>query len=106
MRGAPRSTFSGPLVTDGIAAGYDHIAGAIGGVIAAAAGAYSAMSPRPSTWASPSPEDAGRIDRLEIAAHAADLIRRGGPGARSGFHDEMSGPGKSWTLEDAGTMGR
>jgi phosphomethylpyrimidine synthase len=64
----------GPLVTD-IATGYDHIAGAIGGAVAALAGADFLCYVTPAEHLGlPTPEDvrdgviAGRI-----AAHAADL---------------------------------
>src|SRR5574341_797397 len=71
----------GPLVTD-IAPGYDHITCAIGGAIAAAAGADFLCYVTPSEHLRlPSVEDvrAGVI-ASRIAAHAAD-IARGIPGA-------------------------
>ncbi|HUT04596.1 MAG TPA: phosphomethylpyrimidine synthase ThiC [bacterium] len=71
----------GPLVTD-IAAGWDHITCAIGGAIAAAAGADYLCYVTPSEHlALPTVEDvrAGVI-ATKIAAHAAD-IAKGVPGA-------------------------
>ncbi|HOU48975.1 MAG TPA: phosphomethylpyrimidine synthase ThiC [Candidatus Aminicenantes bacterium] len=72
----------GPLVTD-IAAGYDHIAGAIGGAIAAAAGADFLCYVTPAEHLGlPSPEDVrDGLIASKIAAHAADLVK-GVPGAR------------------------
>ena len=66
----------GPLVTD-IAAGYDHITGAIGGAIAAAAGAdflcYVTASEHLSL---PNIEDVKEgIIAARIAAHAADIVK-------------------------------
>lgn len=71
----------GPLVTD-IAAGYDHITGAIGGAIAAAAGADFLCYVTPAEHLSlPDLEDVREgIMASRIAAHAAD-IARGVPGA-------------------------
>jgi phosphomethylpyrimidine synthase len=71
----------GPLVTD-IAAGYDHITGAIGGAIAAAAGADFLCYVTPAEHLSlPNQEDVREgIMASRIAAHAAD-IARGVPGA-------------------------
>jgi phosphomethylpyrimidine synthase len=66
----------GPLVTD-IAPGYDHISGAIGGAIAAMAGADFLCYVTPSEHlALPTAEDvrAGVI-ASKIAAHAADIAR-------------------------------
>jgi phosphomethylpyrimidine synthase len=71
----------GPLVTD-VAAGYDHIAGAIGGALAAAQGASFLCYLTPAEHLKlPSVEDV--IDGVvasKIAAHAAD-IALGLPGA-------------------------
>jgi phosphomethylpyrimidine synthase len=74
----------GPLVTD-IAAGYDHITGAIGGAIAAAAGADFLCYVTPAEHLSlPDLEDVREgIMASRIAAHAAD-IARGVPGAAEG----------------------
>ncbi|PKM76608.1 MAG: phosphomethylpyrimidine synthase [Firmicutes bacterium HGW-Firmicutes-15] len=71
----------GPLVTD-IAAGYDHIAGAIGGTLAAVAGADFLCYVTPSEHLGlPTAEDVreGTI-ASRIAAHAADIVK-GIPGA-------------------------
>ncbi len=72
----------GPLVTD-IAAGYDHISGAIGATMAAVAGADFLCYVTPKEHLGlPDVEDvrAGVI-AFKIAAHAAD-VARGHPGAR------------------------
>ena len=71
----------GPLVTD-IAPGYDHITGAIGGAIAAAAGADFLCYVTPAEHLKlPSPEDVHEgIMASRIAAHAADIVK-GVPGA-------------------------
>lgn len=66
----------GPLVTD-VAPGYDHITSAIGGAIAAAAGADFLCYVTPSEHLGlPGPEDvrAGVI-AARIAAHAADIVK-------------------------------
>ena len=75
----------GPLVTD-IAAGYDHITGAIGGALAAMAGADFLCYVTPSEHLGlPDVEDVrDGVIASRIAAHAAD-IARGIPGARE--HD-------------------
>jgi phosphomethylpyrimidine synthase len=72
----------GPLVTD-VAAGYDHITGAIGGAIAAAAGADFLCYVTPAEHLSlPDPEDVRQgVIASRIAAHAADIVK-GVPGAR------------------------
>ncbi len=66
----------GPLVTD-VAAGYDHITGAIGGAIAAAAGADFLCYVTPSEHLSL--PDAGDVKQgviaSRIAAHAADIVK-------------------------------
>ena len=66
----------GPLVTD-IAAGYDHITGAIGGAIAAAAGADFLCYLTPSEHLRhPSVEDVREgVIASKIAAHAADIVK-------------------------------
>lgn len=71
----------GPLVTD-IAAGYDHIAGAIGGTLAAAAGADFLCYVTPSEHLGlPTSEDVrDGVMASRIAAHAADIVK-GVPGA-------------------------
>jgi len=68
----------GPLVTD-IAAGYDHIAGAIGGALAAMAGADFLCYVTPSEHlALPTIEDVKEgVIAARIAAHAADIVRLG-----------------------------
>jgi phosphomethylpyrimidine synthase len=66
----------GPLVTD-IAAGYDHITGAIGGAIAAAAGTDFLCYVTPSEHlAIPDAEDVRQgVIASKIAAHAADIVK-------------------------------
>ncbi len=66
----------GPLVTD-IAAGYDHITGAIGGAIAAAAGADFLCYVTPAEHLSlPDPEDVKQgVIASRIAAHAGDIAK-------------------------------
>lgn len=79
-RGAPFYVL-GPLVTD-IAAGYDHITGAIGGAIAAANGADFLCYVTPAEHLRhPGLEDVREgVAASKIAAHAAD-IAKGMPGA-------------------------
>ncbi len=74
-KGAPFYVL-GPLVTD-IAAGYDHITGAIGGAIAAAAGADFLCYVTPSEHLSlPDVEDVRQgVIASRIAAHAADMVK-------------------------------
>jgi phosphomethylpyrimidine synthase len=71
----------GPLVTD-IAPGYDHITGAIGGTIAAAAGADFLCYLTPSEHLRlPNAEDVHEgVMASRIAAHAGDIVK-GIPGA-------------------------
>ncbi len=71
----------GPLVTD-VAAGYDHITGAIGGAIAAAAGTDFLCYVTPAEHLSiPDTEDVRQgVIASRIAAHAADIVK-GVPGA-------------------------
>jgi len=66
----------GPLVTD-IAAGYDHIVSAIGGAIAAAAGADFLCYVTPSEHLGlPSMDDVREgLIASKIAAHAADIVK-------------------------------
>jgi phosphomethylpyrimidine synthase len=66
----------GPLVTD-IAPGYDHIVSAVGGAIAAAAGADFLCYVTPSEHLGlPSPEDVkDGLIASKIAAHAADIVK-------------------------------
>ncbi len=79
-KGAPFYVL-GPLVTD-VAAGYDHITAAIGGAIAATAGADFLCYVTPAEHLSlPDPEDVREgVIASRIAAHAAD-IAKGVPGA-------------------------
>ncbi|MFC2042424.1 phosphomethylpyrimidine synthase ThiC, partial [Chloroflexota bacterium] len=74
-KGAPFYVL-GPLVTD-VAAGYDHITGAIGGAIAAAAGADFLCYVTPSEHLSiPDAEDVRQgVIASRIAAHAADIAK-------------------------------
>lgn len=71
----------GPLVTD-IAPGYDHIVSAIGGAVAAAAGADFLCYVTPSEHLGLPSEDDVREGLIasKIAAHAADIVK-GIPGA-------------------------
>lgn len=66
----------GPLVTD-IGAGYDHITGAIGGAIAAAAGADFLCYVTPAEHLSlPDVEDVKQgVIASRIAAHAGDIVK-------------------------------
>jgi phosphomethylpyrimidine synthase len=74
-KGAPFYVL-GPLVTD-IAAGYDHIACAIGGALAGKAGADFLCYVTPAEHLKlPSPEDVREgVVAARIAAHAADIAR-------------------------------
>jgi len=74
-KGAPFYVL-GPLVTD-IAAGYDHITGAIGGAIAAVAGADFLCYVTPSEHlAIPDVDDVREgVIASKIAAHAADIVK-------------------------------
>jgi len=74
-KGAPFYVL-GPLVTD-IAAGYDHITGAIGGAVAAAAGVDFLCYVTPAEHLSlPDPEDVKQgVIASRIAAHAADIAK-------------------------------
>ncbi|MEW6081151.1 MAG: phosphomethylpyrimidine synthase ThiC [Bacillota bacterium] len=68
----------GPLVTD-VAPGYDHIAGAIGGALAAASGADFLCYLTPAEHLGlPSLEDVREgVIASRVAAHAGDLVKRG-----------------------------
>jgi phosphomethylpyrimidine synthase len=79
----------GPLVTD-IGAGYDHITAAIGGAIAAAAGADFLCYVTPTEHLSlPNIEDVKEgVIASRIAAHAADIVK-GVKGAKD-WDDQMS----------------
>lgn len=74
-KGAPFYVL-GPLVTD-VAAGYDHITGAIGGAIAAAAGTDFLCYVTPAEHLSiPDPDDVRQgVIASRIAAHAADIVK-------------------------------
>jgi len=74
-KGAPFYVL-GPLVTD-IAAGYDHITAAIGGAIAAAAGADYLCYVTPTEHLSlPDPDDVREgVIGARIAAHAGDIVK-------------------------------
>jgi phosphomethylpyrimidine synthase len=74
-KGAPFYVL-GPLVTD-IAAGYDHISGAIGGAIAAVAGADFLCYVTPTEHLGlPGPDDVKEgVIASRIAAHAADIVK-------------------------------
>jgi phosphomethylpyrimidine synthase len=67
----------GPLVTD-VSAGYDHIAGAIGGAVAAAAGADFLCYVTPSEHLRlPDVDDVREgVIASRIAAHAADIVKQ------------------------------
>jgi len=90
----------GPLVTD-IGAGYDHITGAIGGAIAAGAGADFLCYVTPSEHLSLPDENDVRdgIIASRIAAHAADIVK-GIPGALD-WDKKMSAARKAldWTAQ-------
>jgi len=79
----------GPLVTD-VAPGYDHITAAIGGALAAAAGADYLCYVTPSEHLGlPGPEEVrAGVVAARIAAHAGD-VAKGIKGARR-WDDEMS----------------
>jgi phosphomethylpyrimidine synthase len=74
-KGAPFYVL-GPIVTD-VGAGYDHITGAIGGAIAAAAGTDFLCYVTPAEHLSlPDPEDVRQgIIASRIAAHAGDIAK-------------------------------
>ncbi|MBZ4669321.1 MAG: phosphomethylpyrimidine synthase [Defluviitaleaceae bacterium] len=88
----------GPLVTD-IAPGYDHITAAIGGAIAASAGAAFLCYVTPAEHlALPNLEDVKQgIIAMKIAAHAAD-IAKGVRGARQ-IDDRMAEARRSFDWE-------
>ena len=92
-RGAPFYVL-GPLVTD-IGAGYDHITAAIGGAIAAAAGADFLCYVTPTEHLSlPGIQDVKEgVIASRIAAHAADIVK-GVQGARE-WDEQMSSARKA-----------
>ncbi len=79
----------GPLVTD-VAAGYDHVAAAIGGALAALAGAdfLCYVTPREHLGLPTADDVREGVVVTRIAAHAAD-VARGVPGARE-WDERMS----------------
>ena len=87
-KGAPFYVL-GPLVTD-VGAGYDHITGAIGGAIAAAAGTDFLCYVTPAEHLSlPDPEDVRQgVIASRIAAHAGDIVK--GVKGASEWDREMS----------------
>jgi phosphomethylpyrimidine synthase len=87
-KGAPFYVL-GPLVTD-VAAGYDHITGAIGGAIAAAAGADFLCYVTPAEHLGlPGAEDVRQgVIASRIAAHAGDIVK--GVKGASDWDREMS----------------
>ncbi|HUV57022.1 MAG TPA: phosphomethylpyrimidine synthase ThiC [Dehalococcoidales bacterium] len=87
-KGAPFYVL-GPLVTD-VAAGYDHITGAIGGAVAAAAGTDFLCYVTPAEHLClPDPDDVKQgVIASRIAAHAGD-IAKGVTGAQE-WDDKMS----------------
>ncbi|KAI4448162.1 Phosphomethylpyrimidine synthase [Eubacterium plexicaudatum ASF492] len=91
----------GPLVTD-IAPGYDHITAAIGGAIAAAAGAAFLCYVTPAEHlALPNVEDVRQgIIASKIAAHAADLAK--GVRGAGQIDDKMADARKTWTGKGSG----
>lgn len=94
-KGAPFYVL-GPLVTD-VAPGYDHITAAIGGALAAAAGASFLCYVTPAEHLRlPNVDDVKEgIIASRIAAHAAD-IAKGIPSAMD-WDNEMSLARKIWT---------
>ena len=97
-KGAPFYVL-GPLVTD-VAAGYDHITGAIGGAIAAAAGTDFLCYVTPAEHLSiPDPEDVRLgVMASRIAGHAADIVK-GVKGAEQ-WDKDMSKARKSLNWEE------
>ena len=88
----------GPLVTD-VAPGYDHITGAIGGAICAAAGADFLCYVTPAEHLGlPTARDVlDGVMASRIAAHAADIVK-GVPGARE-WDDRISCARRSFEWE-------
>jgi len=88
----------GPLVTD-VAPGYDHITGAIGGALAAAAGVDFLCYVTPSEHLGlPDSHDVrDGVIASRIAAHAADIVKKI-PGARD-WDDAMSSARKNLDWE-------
>jgi len=98
-RGAPFYVL-GPLVTD-IGAGYDHVTAAVGGAIAAAAGADFLCYVTPTEHLSlPGIQDVKEgVIASRIAAHAADIVK-GVQGARE-WDEQMSRARKAldWKIQ-------
>ncbi|UCE46038.1 MAG: phosphomethylpyrimidine synthase ThiC [Methanobacteriota archaeon] len=94
-KGAPFYVL-GPLVCD-VAAGYDHIAGAIGGALAAYHGADFLCYVTPSEHLSlPTVDDVKEgVVASRIAAHAADIAR----GRSRDWDDDMSAARKAFDWE-------
>ncbi len=92
-RGAPFYVL-GPLVTD-VAPGYDHVAAAIGGAVAAMAGADFLCYVTPAEHLRlPTVDDVREgVYTLRVAAHAGD-IGKGVPGARQ-WDDDLSAARKA-----------
>ncbi len=90
----------GPLVTD-VAPGYDHIAAAIGGAVAASAGADFLCYVTPAEHLRlPTIEDVREgVFALRVAAHAGD-IAKGVPGARD-WDDRLSRARKGLRWDEA-----
>jgi len=90
----------GPLVTD-VAPGYDHVAAAIGGAVAAAAGADFLCYVTPAEHLRlPTVEDVREgVFALRVAAHAAD-IAKGVGGARE-WDDRLSAARKALRWDEA-----
>jgi len=97
-KGAPYYVL-GPLVTD-VAPGYDHITSAIGGAIAASAGADFLCYVTPSEHLGlPGPKDVrDGVMAARIAAHAADVVKL----ADKNWDKNMSAARKSldWVLQE------
>jgi len=93
----------GPLVTD-VAPGYDHITGAIGGAICAAAGADFLCYVTPAEHLGlPAAQDVLEgVMASRIAAHAADIVK-GVPAARD-WDDRMSAARKQFDWEQMGRL--
>ncbi|MGC9020378.1 MAG: phosphomethylpyrimidine synthase ThiC [Candidatus Methanodesulfokora sp.] len=87
----------GPLVTD-IAAGYDHIAAAIGAAIAASAGADLICYLTPSEHLSlPNVEQVKEgLIAAKIAAHAGDIVKLGAKAAEKDVKISLMRAGLDW----------
>ena len=101
-RGAPFYVL-GPLVTD-VGAGYDHITAAIGGAIAAAAGADFLCYVTPTEHLSlPNVEDVKEgVIASRIAAHAGDIVK-GVKGAKE-WDEQMSKARKALDWENQANL--